>query len=157
MMKKILLLDLEETVIPEFGNFYVPDQWGRCIREFIKEGKFSEVRIYSWAIYNNKDKAEFETVSLSIGLELGTPFSHIYTIEEIIRDVRKYCGISLIDINDFFEFYTKERALFDLTLHGWLPNTHIVLLDDAVKEVVIESNKSKVEIVNFKKLLGDFS
>jgi hypothetical protein len=154
-MKKILLLDLEETVIPEFGNFYVPDHWGRCIRKFIKEGKFSEVRIYSWAIYNDKDKAEFENVSLSIGLEIGTTFSHIHTIQEIIRDITKYCGIKMADINDFFDFYNKERALFDLTLNGWLPNTHIVLLDDAVKEVTIESDKSKVEIINFKKLLGE--
>lgn len=155
-MKKVLLLDLEETVIPEFGNFYVPDQWGRCLRDFIKQHRFHEVRIFSWAIYHEADRTEFETVSLDISLEVGMPFSHIYTIEEIISLVQKHCGISLADRNDFFDFYTKERAVFDLLLHGWSRDTHFILLDDAVTEVKVEANGSKFEAVNFKKLLTNF-
>jgi uncharacterized ubiquitin-like protein YukD len=154
-MKKILLLDLEETVIPEFGNFYIPDLWSACLSKFIREGRFDEVRIYSWAIYNNKDKALFESVSLPLSIELGTPFSYVYTVEEVIADVKQYCNIHLRDINDFFDFYNKERVLYDLSLNGWLPeNTHITLLDDAVKEVTIEIERSKIEIINFKKLLS---
>ena len=152
-MKKVLLLDLEETIIPEFGNFYVPDHWGRCVRNFIKEQRFSEVRIFSWAIYNQKDKLTFEKFALPIGLEVGSPFEYIYTIEEIIDLIRKHCNIKLNDINDFFDFYTKERALFDLIINGWSPNTHFVLLDDAVKELELRTESTVFESVNFKKLL----
>lgn len=155
-MRKILLLDLEETVIPEFGDFYVPDYWGHCLRDFVKQNNFDEVRIFSWAIYNDSDKSIFVKFSHDIATEIGTSFSHTYTIEEIIALIQKHCGISLADKNDFFDFYKKERVVFDLLLHGWSPNTHIILLDDAVTEMILETNGSKFEAVNFNKLLSEF-
>lgn len=156
-MKKILFLDLEETIIPSFGEFFIPDHWGACIRSFIKNTSPDEVHIFSWAIYNQTDVDTFNDEAEYLEEELGTKFSKIYTIEEMISLVAKYCGIRVLDQDDFFDYYSKERILFDLVTHGWLPNSHIILLDDAVKEFKLEIKCTKVETVNFKLLLEGFA
>lgn len=147
--QRILFLDLEETVIPEWGDFYVPEYYSMKLRKFIKGFNPHRIEIFSWAIWGESELATFDIYRDSIALEVGSPFDHVHDIQSLITKYRETTRIRVMDQNDFFDFIKKERFLFDMAMAGAYPNKHIVLLDDAVTSMKIEIGTTLIEVVNF--------
>lgn len=150
--KRILFLDLEETIIPEWGDWIVPDGYKQKLLTFIKNFKPNRTEIFSWAIYGEEDLATFEIYRDYLAVEIQTPFEHVNDIASLIDDYRATTGIHILDERDFFDFVKKERFLFDMALKGKYPDSHLVLLDDAVESFSLELPQfnSKIEVINFK-------
>lgn len=153
-MKRVLLLDLEETIIPAWGNFFPIIHKCMAIESFVKEFKPDEVITFSWAIWNDKDIVELEPELPFLEKHIGCKFNKIITIEGYIDLVKQYARLPGMDFQDFFDFYEKEKCLFDLCMNGWKPDSHIVLIDDVVVECKIEIPKHNtlIEIKNIEKM-----
>ena len=151
VQKRILLLDLEET-IPQWGDWFVPDFYALPIRQYLKNFRPHNVEIFSWAIYNQSDIDTFNIYRDNIAIEVGTPFHHVHDIASLIEQYRKTTGIHILDQKDFFDFVSKERFLFDMALKGYYADKHVVLLDDAVKaySLSLKQYNCQIDVINIK-------
>jgi hypothetical protein len=55
LRQRTLLLDLEETIIPAFGDWFVPSSYADDIKTVVKKFKPHKIELFSWAIYNHAD------------------------------------------------------------------------------------------------------
>lgn len=147
-MKRLILLDLEATIIPVWDDFYpIP---GNCakIKEFNQDFKADEVGLFSWAVWNQRDKDVWNRVKEDFEIEMDLKFDHCWSIEDYIEMVRTNKGPVGMDKFDFFDFYDKEMCLFVLMNCGWLSGYDVVLFDDVVKPSVTTFENSKLTIFN---------
>lgn len=146
-MQKLLLLDLEETVIPVWSDWWAIT--GQCekIKAFNETFQADKLGVFSWALWNETDQVEFNENKDVIEDAIDLPFDHDWTVEYFMQEIltKEQQGMGT---KEFIQLFSKERALFALVLGGWMPNHHIVLFDDAVKACTFEVNGSKVEIIN---------
>lgn len=147
-MKKILLLDLEQTIISVWGNFHPIEHNCAKIREFNATFQADAVGLFSWAIWNQKDIDIWNGVKQDFELEMNLTFDHAWSIEEYIKLIKTFQGPAGMDNMDFFDFYDKEMCLFVLMINGWLDGYHVVLFDDVVKPCEVQFQNSKLTIHN---------
>lgn len=147
-MKTLLLLDLEQTIIPVWEDFYPLPQNCDKIKQFNETFQADEVGLFSWAVWNQRDKDVWNRVKEDFEQTLEVTFDHCWSIEDYIELVKQHQGPVGMDKFDFFDFYDKEMCLFVLMNRGWFDGYHVVLFDDVVKPSVTEFTNSRLTIYN---------
>lgn len=154
-MKRILFLDLEQTLIADFdtGRSAVPIHHN-TVRSFINQYAWSDIFIYSYAIWNSKDVLSFNTfirpwVEQHYGIKISDT---VWTISEIKRVIAKASKISLMDNDDFFTFFDKERS-FKVFVEAKFKDekdTEFWLLDDMVQNSKTITENTILRTINCK-------
>jgi len=128
-MDKILFLDLEETVIQSWDNpiFCNTD----FILDILKQEQVKQVHIFSFAIYNDRDKKIFENTMKS-GLEqhLGVEILSWVSIKELIEKIFNHTN-TLFDENELITLWGKVRSFHDFCSSEF-NNIECILVDDVV-------------------------
>ena len=86
-MKRILFLDLENTLIDSWGNWYLCSNWER-IKQRIKELNPDEVHVFSYAIWNETDKQYFDVSKVRLEKDYDIKFAE-ETLS--VEDIKKVC------------------------------------------------------------------
>ena len=149
--QRTLLLDLEETIIPVFGDWFVPSPYADNIKTVVEKFKPHKIELFSWAIYNQADVDKFNEHRAYIESELDLTFNCIHDIASLITLYNRSTSVKIIDTLDFFDFVTKERFLFDMAVKAkHYPNEHLLLLDDAVSShrIVKADTNTVIDVVN---------
>lgn len=147
---RILLLDLEETMIPVWGTFIVPPAYADVIQRVAVNFQPQRTEIFSWAIYNQADLDVFSREQDSLECEVGLRFDHVHDIDSLIKQYNATTRIQVSDHCDFFDFISKERFLFDMANKGAFKDQHLLLLDDAVSSFIFKKadTNTVIEVVN---------
>jgi hypothetical protein len=135
---KLLLLDLEETVLDEFWKGLSAKAVHHAeVRVFLEAEHFDEVRIFSHAIANQKDIDKFEKLFkgwLEECLGVTISMTNFYTTEVLFKLCRE-SGEFWEDDNECALRYGKDGgALQYVKLSPEFVDMDIVLLDDAIRE-----------------------
>ena len=135
---KLLLLDLEETVLDEFGKGLSAKAVRHAeVKAFLKTEQFDEIRIFSHAIVNQKDINTFEKVFkdwLEEALDITISMTNFYTTEKLFQLCRE-AGVYWEDEMECALHYGKdEGALQYVKLSPEFVDMDVVLLDDAIRE-----------------------
>ena len=146
-MKTLHFWDLEETVIDSWQSGLLTNV--SIVSDFVAKHKIKEVTIFSFAIWNEKDLIRFDKEFKKM-LEdtFEVKIVNVLTTEQIRQTVcQAMCA--QFDIHDFLSLWGKKRAFVEFceAVH---PNTHTVLLDDCVPNIVhhnLDTN-SIIELVN---------
>lgn len=159
-----IFLDLEETLIESWSDHTL------LVNKIVKINRFvnktlvetkqplsvPRFGLMSWAVYNDKDKRQFqEELQPWLEEQMQITFSNelILSIDDWISLVMNNCGI-LLSREDIFDLSDKETILFWLrNAKKGFPTGHIILIDDVVKHNnVIISDSRKITILNVDKL-----
>lgn len=146
-LRKHLFLDLEDTIIaPVMEGWWqteiIPEN-AEKIRKIIAEYKPDVVNIFSFAIHNDRERANFGMgTKPMIERALGVTFSSIPIVEgEIIEACcnMKWISSDRCDFIDIRDFWGKQdafklwcRHLFQHSWEKWQQETEVMLLDDDV-------------------------
>lgn len=151
-MKRILFLDLENTII---------DTWDTCnlasnhevIKNWIKENNFDEVHVFSYAIWNEDDVNTFDRPEFRGWLEsvFEIKFNdNILTIDKMIKLCNNNLRI-IMDRDDFFAFMKKDIA-FRLICEQLFHECDCFLLDDMVKNTSLFIGNHLINTIDVKGL-----
>lgn len=139
MNKKILFLDLEDTVIDDFSNMNLKNI--EKVKSWIKKECFDEVRLFSFAIHYDACIKKFNTYLkhvLEDQLEIKIN-DDIFCTYYQYRAIGKYY-MEYIEHDELFDVIGKKRAFIAWCNINYSGN-HCVLLDDAFKdETIIQYN-----------------
>lgn len=135
MTDVVVLLDLEETLIDIWGdgNFLDVglDRTKKFLDELILDGGIRpRLGLMSWAVYNTRDKEEFNRrFRPTIEERLGMKFAEEYILTA--PDWALECGPD--DENELYnEIPSKEEVLLRLANSRYFMNTQVFLIDDRV-------------------------
>lgn len=145
-MKNVLLLDLEETLIPIWDN-WTPINVEK-IKSVIRDENIDTLATFSWAIWNDDDIRTFKENKAHLEEAIGKEFDMTFSIQHFKSQLTTRTGVSFFDDRDFFDHYRKEDVLFRLALFNWMPGCNLVLLDDVVKEANIQTGGRDIKIIN---------
>lgn len=142
---KHLFLDLEDTVITPVWNGWQDTELIniQLVRDLIEFEKPDQVSIFSFAIHNQKERAEFvKHVRGRLEAALEVVICNIPMVDEhIIPACARTMGIhpETVSFNDACEFWSKHQAFrlyvkdsFRLVRQTWRTATEVILLDDMV-------------------------
>ena len=125
-----LWFDLEATLIESWGEPFIINQ--EKIFNFLKEFPCDEIGIFSFAIWDDKDRWFFSThLKPHIEAIFGIGIARVPTKQELFQAIKKNhkCKFSF---EDFHDFWDKEKGFVD-----WIrvtnSGTHI-LIDDMVED-----------------------
>lgn len=153
----ILFLDLEDTLITP-----VLDGWHNTelinvdkIRSFISKNQCEAVHLFSFAIWNQREKELFQKhcqpmIESALGMKLG----RIPTVDDDIIPAcceQKRIHPSKVDFSDMSAFWSKDLA-FVLCIKQWFRinrSVHAILLDDAVEDTKIQFARNNLCIDMF--------
>lgn len=150
--RKHLWLDLESTIItPVLEGWWNTELMNvEKIKKIMTEFQPDTVNIFSFAIHNDKERADFLLSGTKAMVEkaLGCTISSVPTVENEI--IEKCCNakwishktVDFMDIRDFwgkqdaFRLWTQE--VFKNNWKMWEQETEVMLLDDDVKNETFE-------------------
>jgi hypothetical protein len=143
-----VFFDLEQTLIPIWDD-PVPCNKEK-VSKFLKDNDFFFVDIFSFAVWDDKDRQHFNTTMRSwIEREFKLRVDAVWTVDEIRRIVLKQM-CAHFDHSEFLSLWGKKRA-FEEFCEATMPDgTHTILVDDSVPNKVI-FNKDRnltIEFVN---------
>jgi len=137
---KIILFDLEETLIEDWNVPTLLCEQFPKIKEWIaKEGEFQS-GIFSWAIWDQKDLTSFNKelrgrIEESHNIHFNDNL--IFLRDDILKSFREWFHMPFMDSDDFMAFFKKRQAIEELWLrHFNQPDTELVFLDDTVPNMV---------------------
>lgn len=129
-----LWFDLEETLIESWDKPFVINQ--EKIFNFLKEFPCDEIGIFSFAIWDDKDR-EFFNFQMKMNIEetFGIKISRVSTKQELFQAIKNNhrCQFSF---EDFHDFWDKEKCFVD-----WIRKTNFgthILIDDMVEDCEIK-------------------
>ncbi len=129
MQKKILFLDLEDTIIERFDDPLLMNV--EKIKDWLGQHQFDEIRMFSFAIHNDRDIYIFETQmreSIQRVLDI-TIHPTVFATGNHFKEIGKHFKESITH-NELFEEIGKYRSFVAwCNLH--FKGNHCVLLDDA--------------------------
>lgn len=150
-MKTHFWLDLEETIINSWDDPRLCNV--SKLKKLLSENSVNQVSIFSFAIWNQKDKKEFfNNLKEPIERALDVNISVVPTQEEILKDVVKFTGCKW-ELHELSSVWGKHRSFFDFCQFNF-SNAKCVLVDDAVPNMVLV-NKDKnltMELINVTKI-----
>lgn len=157
-MNTIILFDLENALIWDWTE----DRRLMCSRfpeisEWIRDQGDFRAGLFSWAIWNDKDLAEFnERGGVRDDIEITHKFKFeddlIITRGQLCDRFRVWFKKPWIRDDDFIDFFNKTMAIQALWEREFdQPNTRVILFDDTVKNITmtrtcVENNT--LELVN---------
>ena len=149
-----VFLDLEETIIESWGNPVLVNH--QRINKFLKKLDITHVGIFSFAIWDENDKRNFDRFGIKDTIEnaLEVRINNVLTIPDIAKEVFWKQGM-VISINEFITIWGKQRAFIDWAMmqprfdEG---DMEFILIDDVVQNLTIldrDSNGSfKITLFN---------
>lgn len=147
-MKNLIFLDLEETLIDDWFNGLLLPEKCRKIRQFIQAISYSEIGIFSYAIYNDEDLKKFQgTLKGPLETILEKKITQeVLTIEKIMNIVCKNCNIhsAKFTITDFFYFFNKQGGFLEFA--KTFKDTNLWLIDDAVDNIKVNFQDINVNV-----------
>ncbi|MCB1158878.1 MAG: hypothetical protein H7A25_26660 [Leptospiraceae bacterium] len=144
---KYLFLDLENTVIDSWENLIVLNN--PKVQETIRSINPEKIGIYSFAIWDDKDKETFKTMlfaditkTYNINIDLELLFS--------VPDIIKISGFDpKMKPNEFIKSYGKELSFIQFSKKKFGGNgNETFLIDDLVEDTYIESKNIKITMLN---------
>lgn len=129
-----LWLDLEQTIISIWDDPVVCNV--EKIKEFVANHQPTEINIFSFACWNNKDRDHFNlTMREWLNREFNFTLNRIHTCEEVMDRIFWSKG-TVFTLSEFTAIWGKEKAFND-----WIVETEeegeFVLIDDVVANVTI--------------------
>ena len=137
MNQRTLFLDLEDTVIDDFlkGPAAEPRHTSR-VREFIATFQPDTVRIFSFAIYDEKDARAYEQYFQKWLQDLlGVPLddaASVFRVDDLVRRVRTRYKTHFESVSEYIQTMGKTLGFFQHIDTLDLRDQDIVLIDDAV-------------------------
>jgi len=129
-----VFLDLEDTIInswlnPTLINVGVIRAW----IDSMVETDDAEISIFSFAIWDDKDKADFVGTGVKASIEkaLNVKVVEWLSVEDMQRIIETWSGFRYVDRTDFMQLHGKHDAFIKVCLARDEKNT-CVLIDDAV-------------------------
>lgn len=146
-MKRIVFLDLEETVIVSWQNPAMINI--EKVRAFFRADKVTEVHIFSFAIDNDNDKQHFELSGMRKQIEdmLEIKIVANPSVQEIMRFCRKHTG-NTFDMREFKLLWGKMRAFHDFC-NANFKGCECWLLDDVVPNTTFTNHDNNTVIRTF--------
>jgi len=148
-VKKILFLDLEETVIDDFHSM-TPINIAK-VRGFIKKEKFDEIRIFSFAIFEKNDvlRTQNTIIPMLEALLECSIAKEIITVGDMVNVVRAAENLFFEFDFEFTQIFRKEGAFLKIAKHS-LEGCEAVLLDDTVEPFTghFSNNNVRVRMIN---------
>lgn len=145
-MKNIVWLDLEETLIDQWGQFNLLDDRIAKIKKFLKNIQPEQLGIWSFAIWNEQDIIKFNTNGIREQLEqeLEYKFNDIFSIEDIRTLVEEYEGFHYESTIEFIQLNGKHWSFIKFAfLHR---DTNFYLIDDVIPNLKIYNEDLNVEV-----------
>lgn len=145
-----LFLDLENTLIDEWGSNKLLLNKITIIKQFIKKHSIKEATIFSFALTNEKDFIYFkENLQNILEKELNIKLK-VVLIENIFNELMKIFGIKakFYELRDIYLFNQKSDMFTHLIKH--LKNIHnetFVLFDDKVDNTSVLLNDTHTKII----------
>lgn len=146
-MKKIVFLDLEETVIRSWGDpTLVNKDW---IQYLLHQEQVQEVHIFSFAIFNQADKDRFsQQIKPFLENALEVRIRSWVSIAEINKIIRSFTSVVLEDW-ELTDVWGKMRAFQDYC-RAQYKDTECVLIDDVVPNSTFLLSDDKLTIRTIK-------
>ena len=154
-------MDLEDTVIDRFDRNPIKLVNIPYVVKYLTDNNISDVEIFSFAIWGEKEKDDFKNNMKSIlEKELNVTISNeVLTLDRLIRIFSSNKKTNQIAFNDFFQFvdkttmfieYVKYLSYRDLKLK----DTQYILIDDLVMDTLVhfKNRNLQIELVNVKNL-----
>lgn len=153
-MKKIVFLDLEDTVIDEFGKadgarlMHIA-----AVRDFLAAERADTVQLFSFALANADCVAQFGRwfeVRLCEALGVVFDMRDVFTTDKLFRLCRRH-GLVFEDENECMLFHSKELGFQRfIEMSPEFDDTEVVLVDDSVdlKEIRYPRRNLTVRMVN---------
>jgi len=140
MTKRLLFLDLEDTVIePVMKGWHNTGMINEeKLKKFIADYNPDSIHIFSFAIWDEDQKGKFMGhTKMMIEQALGIKITGVPTVEDIIHNVCRVQGIppSSMDFDDLSTFYGKQHSFHLCMRHLYAGNStpvELTFLDDAV-------------------------
>jgi hypothetical protein len=133
-----VFLDLEETVIESWDNPMLINI--QKVRAFLKERHVTEVHIFSFAIHNDKDKADFERhLKHSLQEALGVTIAPVQTLDDFCRIIRQGRGGAVWEPFELAMVWGKFRSFVDVCTMSAPRGATCILIDDMVDDVSIKN------------------
>lgn len=159
-----LYLDLEGTVITSFDDALLANT---CrVRDFLDANSDldrADVRVFSFAVYNDKDKDVFvRTMKAMLERALGVTITQWPSLYDMALASQKLSGHRWIDqddgsmdVHDYISIVGKVNAFEDWANYHHAQGGRVVLLDDIVpmKTVINETLNLQINYINVEKLV----
>ena len=134
----IVFLDLEQTIIASFDDPFLINV--QSIKQFLQDRNVTEVGIYSFAIWDQKDQHTFEThIKPTIELALGITVKTWPTLQDFVRADREYTGIRFdpeFETHEFIQLRGKKDGFLHYVQHKY-NFKKAILIDDVVPNLTI--------------------
>ena len=143
-----VFLDLEETVINNWTEGMLLNS--SRVREWLQDLNIKQVRLFSFAIWNEKDQFRFEKEFKPVlrrALDVG--FIDCPSVEDFIKADLKVTGVLWDNLHEFAVIRGKQDAFRSwCKLH--FDGQHNVLLDDTVTNGIWHNKDTnlKLEFIN---------
>jgi hypothetical protein len=151
MNKISVWLDLEETLIKSWHDHMLINDFFK-VKKYVESLQANKVNIFSYAIWTNEDKYEFEN-DLKPWLEdhLGFFIEKNPSVADMVNATKQFQGIIYLDHIDFINLVPKWLGFYYYISNLQSNNTTYYLIDDCVPNMVINSNNT-IQFVNVKDL-----
>lgn len=146
--KTICFFDLEETLINEWGEFFIVNE--KKVSKFIKTlPNNTEFGLFSFAVYNQKDldlfnKEHKDFIQNVFGFKFDDNL--LFTVEDIISNIKKIKKTLKFDFKDFFDFFDKESSFSLMSKLNEFKNCHLILVDDLVNNIELFNKDLNVKV-----------
>lgn len=150
-MKTLLFLDLEETVIESWHNPLLCNI--SKVKKFLSEFDTKDVRIFSFAVWNEDDRKEFDfSIKGLLERTFGVNIVWCPTLAEIAKEVGVFTKCRW-EPHEITTVWGKHRAFIDFCTSQF-SDVECVLLDDVVPnlEIFNKDKNLKIRLVNVTQL-----
>lgn len=158
-MKKIVFLDLEDTVIDEFNKVGFASLVNILpVRNFIAAEAPDAVRLFSFALWSDHCIKQFEMFfqgRLSHGLNVQFDMTDTFTTEKLFKLCRRH-GHVFEDDRECMLFHGKDYGFQRfIEMSPQFDDTEVILVDDAVETKTIQypNRGTAIRMVNVNDLL----
>lgn len=142
-----VFLDLEETVINNWDEGLLVN--ATKVREFLAEHNATEFTVFSFAVWNDEDKAAFERLHRRpLERALDCRVAACPSVEDFMRVDTEFTGLRFDSLTDFISIRGKVGAFTTWVRAHGLGNA--LLVDDVVPDVdiVTRTNGDTIRFVN---------
>lgn len=139
-----VFLDLEETVINNWDEGLLVNT--TRVRDFLKQQNASEFTVFSFAVWNDRDKADFDRVHRrTLERALDCRVAACPSVEDFMLADTAFTGVRFSDLTDFISVRGKPGAF-----HNWCrlnhPTENCLLVDDVVPNLDLVNRDTGVTV-----------
>jgi hypothetical protein len=128
---RLLLLDLEGVLIPEWGDWHCPVHSIRQLRDKIRDFAPDHIQLFTYAAHSEEDEHVLRTQLPMLSVALAHPILDFWPLTDVRQALRDAASIHVNSNMDLVRHHTKEEVLFYLFQAGKLPS-HTLLIDDHI-------------------------